>query len=110
MIILFSDEYGLLVIGKAGLRGQGQIVGVIDSGMDDSNCLFFDDSGAYSTPYTRRDGVVEPLRRKVIQYTTVPGAAPFDMGHGTHVGGIVAGITIHIITDAACLWIDSLTH
>jgi hypothetical protein len=53
----------------AGLTGSGQIVGVSDSGVNDLSCFFIDDSGAYDSPVTNRTGKLEPMRRKIIQYT-----------------------------------------
>lgn len=55
---------------EAGLDGTGQVCGVADSGVNDLSCFFVDDSGAYPTITTNRSGVVEPLRRKVVQYVS----------------------------------------
>jgi hypothetical protein len=55
---------------EAGLTGKGQICGIADSGLNDLSCFFIDNSNAYPTVTTNRSGVVEPLRRKVIQYTS----------------------------------------
>ena len=53
----------------AGLTGSGQICGVADSGLNDLSCFFLDDSNQYPTLLTNRSGELQPLRRKVIQYT-----------------------------------------
>jgi len=78
----------------AGLTGAGQIVGVADTGLDDLSCFFVDDSEAYATPYTNRSGVVEPLRRKVIQYFSSADNSDYFGGHGSHVTGSIAGASI----------------
>ena len=78
----------------AGLTGVGQVVGVADTGIDDLSCFFVDDSGAYPTPYTNRSGVVEPLRRKVIQYYSSADNSDYFAGHGSHVTGSIAGASI----------------
>ncbi len=71
---------------KIGLNGEGQIVGVGDSGVNDLTCFLVDDvenhrhltrqvsqnNGSSATEritsVTRRDGKVENFRRKIIQY------------------------------------------
>lgn len=78
----------------AGLTGAGQIIGVADTGLDDLSCFFVDDSEAYPTPYTNRSGVVEPLRRKVIQYFSSADNSDYFGGHGSHVTGSIAGASI----------------
>ena len=64
----------------AGITGKGQVCGIADSGLNDLSCFFYDGSsalsGSSSSPHTpayrgvltNRSGVIEPLRRKVIQY------------------------------------------
>ena len=65
----------------AGITGKGQICGIADSGLNDLSCFFFDDSTSATAPsplyattpvhrgvLTNRSGIVEPFRRKVIQY------------------------------------------
>ena len=79
---------------EAGLEGQGQICGVADSGVNDLSCFFLDDSGAYPTRNTNRSGVVEPLRRKIVQYVSHADDLDEEGGHGTHVCGTVAGASL----------------
>jgi subtilisin family serine protease len=64
-----------------GLRGEGQVVGMGDSGVDHDMCFFFDPSGA-------------PLghgHRKIVGYASPIDDYDGNMGHGTHVAGTVAG-------------------
>jgi len=65
-----------------GIRGEGQIVGVMDSGLDYNSCWFRDGGAAPG-----------PSHRKVIDYALFGGAAydGCDTGHGTHVCGTIAG-------------------
>ncbi len=58
-----------------GLHGEGQIVGVLDSNLDQDHCSFVD-----NVP-------IGPEHRKIIAYNA--DAAAFS--HGTHVSGTVAG-------------------
>ena len=58
-----------------GLRGQGQIVGVMDGRLDRNHCSFSD-----TNP-------IGPTHRKIIAYNTSAGAD----SHGTHVSGTAAG-------------------
>lgn len=76
---------------EAGLEGNGQVCGVADSGVNDLSCFFVDNSGAYGTLTTNRTGVVEPLRRKIIQYVSYADELDEEGGHGSHVCGTVAG-------------------
>ena len=77
----------------AGLTGKGQIIGIADSGLNDLSCFFIDDSNMYPTITTNRSGVLEPHRRKVIQYVVNADFTDDLGGHGTHVSGTVAGFS-----------------
>ncbi len=107
--------YMLLIIAYS---GGGQIAGIADSGLDDSSCFFADDAlltltaaaaSAVSVPYsasaaagsssskallTNRTGLLQPERRKVIQYTAYADAID-DQGevYLTLVAAITAIIT-----------------
>ncbi|MDE3249192.1 MAG: S8 family serine peptidase, partial [Bacteroidota bacterium] len=69
-----------------GIRGEGQIVGLIDLPLDMNHCFFND-------PLVANPG---PTHRKVVGFRQVT-ASPFSAaatcrnGHGTHTGGTVAG-------------------
>ncbi len=60
--------------------GEGQVVGVADSGLDDKSCFFFDNSGQYSSPYSARQGytsnTAEDKRRKVVLYVAYADQVP----------------------------------
>ncbi len=66
-----------------GIRGEDQLVCVMDSGLDYNSCWF-------------RDGgnLPGPANRKVYSYTLYGGGVAYDgcdTGHGTHVCGTLAG-------------------
>mgnify|MGYP005854707815 CR=1 FL=1 len=86
-----------------GIRGEGQVIAMIDSGLDYLNCFFRENR---SQPPPTNDGPlqlnVDPSRRKIIAYTFLHtgdygGNSPsnFDnQGHGTLVAGNAAGSDI----------------
>ncbi|MFC3979373.1 S8 family serine peptidase [Streptosporangium jomthongense] len=68
-------------------RGEGIVIGVIDSGMDFTHPALI---GSYRG--TRADGSVDHNYNWFDAYGACPSAAPCDKdGHGTHVTGIAAG-------------------
>ena len=57
-----------------GLTGQGEIVGIADSGINTDSCFFAD------------------VPNKIFKYAVLPGAKKGDeIGHGTHTSGSIAG-------------------
>ena len=83
----------------SGLTGDGEIVGVADSGLNDASCFFWDNSGAYDTKRIGRRSIgssyVEMNRRKVIQYISHADGQDEIGGHGTHVVGTIAGNSLN---------------
>ena len=66
-----------------GIHGEGQIAGVMDTGLDYNSCWFREIGGA----------APGPSHRKVMSYVSY-GGNPYDgcdTGHGTHVCGTLAG-------------------
>lgn len=76
----------------AGLLGDGQIVAVADTGIDDTSCYFIDPNGQVPRSPLLQP-VTVPTMRKVITYAGVEGSDFIDQvgGHGTHVAGTIAG-------------------
>lgn len=73
---------------KNGIKGEGQIVGVADSGLDHSNCLFYDETLAVTL------NSVMTNHRSLYYYQTLTSSIGDDSGgHGTHVSGSVIGST-----------------
>jgi hypothetical protein len=73
--IIQSNASGSTTLWNNGLRGQNQIVGVMDGKLDRNHCSFTD-----TDP-------IGPLHRKIIAYNTTAGSE----SHGTHVSGTAAG-------------------
>ena len=96
-----------------GILGQGQIVSVLDTGLEYSSCYYAEPDGSAPPFNTGTPGGglqwqnVDPSRRKVIAYDFLyscdqyPGASGCDRigapgaldnhGHGTHAAGAIAG-------------------
>jgi subtilase family serine protease len=79
--VIQTNQLNNTGIWDKGLHGEGQIVGLGDSGLDYDMCYFRDPAG---TP-------IGPMHRKVAGYTPFVDDYDGNMGHGTHVSGIVAG-------------------
>lgn len=78
-----------------GLDGEGYVLGLIDTGLDDMSCFFVDYSGT-KTPRTTRGGyktpVTEMWRRKVVQYVAwADELAMVNRDHGTWCAGAALG-------------------
>jgi hypothetical protein len=67
-----------------GLHGEGQVIAILDTGLDYDSCFFAEDDG--TPPPVNR---VDPSRRKVIAYNLLwTGDSVGDNhGHGTHTAG-----------------------
>ena len=86
-------------IWQKGMYGQGQIIAVLDTGLDFDSCYFENDDGTSPPMVTGTSvGTPDPTRRKVIIYDLLysgdygAGADDFDnQGHGTAVSGNALG-------------------
>jgi len=79
---------------EAGLLGDGQIIGIADSGVDVYSCYFIDQKKGRVPTSTYDKATFDLSYRKVIQYAYIPGCGDTTDtigGHGTHVCGIAAG-------------------
>jgi hypothetical protein len=82
--VVQSNINGSTPIWDQGIHGEGQLVAVMDSGLDYNSCWFRETGGA----------APGPSHRKVVDYTPYGGGQPYDgcdIGHGTHVCGTLAG-------------------
>ncbi|MBL8875760.1 MAG: S8 family serine peptidase [Phycisphaerae bacterium] len=68
----------------AGIRGEGQVIGVMDDGFDPSHCSFADAAVPITSANT--PGTF-PTHRKVVAYNV----GLIDAFHGTHVSGTAMG-------------------
>lgn len=74
--VVQSNIPGVLPLHDNGLRGEGQIVGIMDSRLNVNHCSFVDPNNP-----------IGPNHRKILAYNTSQGSST----HGTHVGGTVVG-------------------
>lgn len=88
---------------QAGLNGTGEIVGVIDSGLDDASCFFKDPDRGQVPRSTLQALYTDMQQRKVVQYV-ISGGDSVDVyaGHGTHVSTSIAGSIYTNWTQKAC--------
>ena len=73
----------------AGIRGNGQVVAVSDTGLDTDNCYFWDATA--SVPKNEQSNSFDRDVRKVIQYYAFADDEAVPSSHGTHVAGTIAG-------------------
>jgi hypothetical protein len=81
--VVQSNVPGSTPIWQSGIHGEGQVIAVMDSGLDYNSCWFREVGGA----------APGPTHRKVIDYSLYGGYV-YDGctdGHGTHVCGTLAG-------------------
>lgn len=74
----------------AGVRGEGEVVGMADTGIDFDMCYFRD------TQVAAPVNTASAVHRKLVEYQTQDGTDARDAvgGHGTHTVGTVAGFSI----------------
>jgi len=68
-----------------GLDGEGQIVAFSDTGIDINNCYFYDKNAEPS------EDLDTNAHRKIAMYRPYADKEDHELGHGTHVGAIIAG-------------------
>ena len=71
-----------------GLHGEGQTIGIGDTGIDHDNCFFRD--AMVPVPIGR----VDPRHRKIVAYWPDSDSGDALGGHGTHVAGSAVGQSI----------------
>ena len=80
---------------EAGLDGTGVVVGMADTGLDQTSCFFREEDNAVvlRADFGHGNTVVDHSFRKVVQYVNYSGSGgDYSSGHGTHVAGTVAGL------------------
>jgi subtilisin family serine protease len=70
-----------------GLRGEGQVVALADTGIDTDSCYFHDPD--HAVPIGRN--TIDYQHRKFVAYVNIADARDDISGHGSHVAGSLAG-------------------
>ena len=84
--VVQSDVENNCSVWSHDIHGEGQIIGVGDTGVDADSCFFYDGSQGLPT------STVNKWQRKIIAYIDYTGEAGWDEdGHGTHIAGTLAG-------------------
>jgi len=102
--VLQAGQVGVEPFTALGLTGEGEVVGVADSGLNDLSCFFADNGVALSGTVKRSslyDNYIEPKRRKVIQYISYGDGSDVEGGHGTHVCASLVGKSLNSQFSAA---------
>ena len=74
------------------LDGNGQIVGVSDTGIDENSCFFIDKVYGKSIKSSIDNPKIDHHNRKIVEYITYSGNDnDIRSGHGSHVCGSIAG-------------------
>ncbi|OHT09675.1 Clan SB, family S8, subtilisin-like serine peptidase [Tritrichomonas foetus] len=86
---VYSDEMyqPLKKLHKIGLDGTGQIINIVDTGVDMLNAMFYDANHSIDTI----TGKTNLNHRKVMRIENYADNKDYYNGHGTHVAGIAAG-------------------
>jgi hypothetical protein len=80
----------------AGIDGNGQIVGVADTGVDELSCFFRNSDSSLVTRSSYLNPTFDLSKRKVIQYINYCDDRDTSYGHGTHVSGTVVGQDLYL--------------
>jgi subtilisin family serine protease len=68
-----------------GLNGEGQTIGIADTGLDIYHCFFYDDSKDVPYQRNRMDNNPDTGHRKIAAYWAYMDKIDSAGGHGTHV-------------------------
>jgi subtilisin family serine protease len=75
-----------------GIDGTGVVIGISDTGIDETSCYFRDKVHGAVPRSSLKHPVTDHKYRKVIQYIAYSGSnGDYSGGHGSHVSGTVAG-------------------
>jgi subtilisin family serine protease len=89
-----SGRPNVSMYSEHGITGKNQIIGYGDSGLDIYNCFFWDEE--HAVPFTNASvPLPQTQHRKIIGYNAYMDELDDEVGHGTHVGGTLAGQSLY---------------
>eukprot|EP00624_Nannochloropsis_granulata_P000737 evm.model.NODE_12910_length_10155_cov_26.200590.2 len=90
---IYDEDKSTFPYFSVGLDGKGQVVQVVDTGLDQNSCFFSDSTGPVATT-TISAAEFDTKKRKVIQYVQWADDTDVIDGHGTHVAGSAVGESV----------------
>jgi hypothetical protein len=82
-----------------GLSGEGEIIGIADTGLDENSCFFVEDDRKPVARSCIDSPTFDLSKRKVIQYVNYSDSGDYTGGHGSHVAGTLGGSCIDESSD-----------
>eukprot|EP01041_Mallomonas_annulata_P006552 gene6552-13254_t len=76
------------------LNGQNVIIGVSDTGIDESHCFFRNYDNSFIKKSSSKNPLFDLSKRKIIQYINDSDSVDVASGHGSHVCGTIAGFSV----------------
>lgn len=93
---------------KLGITGNGQYIGIGDTGVDHYHCFFYDEKNAVPFQRLQREQVAESKHRKFHGFWKYMDDLDSEQGHGSHVSGTAAGNAHPTLARASIKEYDSL--
>lgn len=79
----------------AGLNGSSEVIGIGDTGIDETHCMFRNADGSKVQRSSYQAPVTDHSKRKVIQYIDYGDGTDASGGHGSHVSSTAAGSDLY---------------
>eukprot|EP01129_Flabellula_baltica_P011295 TRINITY_DN4917_c0_g1_i2.p1 TRINITY_DN4917_c0_g1~~TRINITY_DN4917_c0_g1_i2.p1 ORF type:complete len:899 (-),score=178.45 TRINITY_DN4917_c0_g1_i2:9-2705(-) len=85
------SQSGIKDYSPLNLTGSKQLIAVADTGIDASNCFFYDPDHGFSSSNGRFGGIIDQKHRKILgEYKFIGSEVGVDF-HGTHIAATIAG-------------------